>query len=426
MLKVVIVCFVLGLLIPVIARNLSREDAGGAEASANSERKAAVSSKSLRDLSGSRNSDGGVLAMIKDELLRYDGLEERDVELENQLMLAIFGSNKSGLVELRELIGEAENIDRFGGIMSALYARWAELDPAAAWILAQEETLFPKKAREAVLLTWLNSDRERAMEEVLLEKGAENLAIITRYSSILAQHDPSRAADFVDSLFEIWPEADAKIFPQVAKAWAESNPTEAAEWIATHWDRETRNKLLNDIAWSASKFGGQVGLDIVKHIDDPDLQQAARLRALDGWGHAIGGGSLSADAENSTYSIADGLPSDWSDADIQAFSKGFAKNFADLTDELVKRASNEEQKQSVYVGLIKGVVHTEPGKLVGAIENVSLDYLQSPAGQKDVSFFFERWGDQSAEGLNNWLGAQPAGPRTEQLKSILDSANHLP
>ncbi len=423
MFKIIISCFILGLAIPFFLTKFISKEREYSNASSNFKtlEQQEASSKSLTRFESPSSNKHSLLDLIQEEILRYDRLEKKDTKLENQIKLAIFELPQTAIIELRKAISKVNNTSRFYGIMSALYARWAELDPAEAWASAIKESLFPKKSRESVLLTWLHLDREEAMKTILLDKSDETLAIITRHSSFLSQHTPWKAAEFVDSLFEIWPEADSKIFPKVAKIWAEKDPTNAAKWISTHWDSETKNKLLNDIAWSITKFSGRPGLEIVDYIEDPNLRKAARLRALDGWG-STNGYKFSLDSEHASSSIANGIPSDWSNDDIQAFSQGLARNYAHLNDLLLELATSEEQKQHIYIGSIRGAMNSEPALLVDVINKVNLSYLQSPNGQTNVTQFFKRWHEQSSDQMLNWVNNQPEGPRLQELNKILTSA----
>ncbi|MEM9080026.1 MAG: hypothetical protein AAGC74_04970 [Verrucomicrobiota bacterium] len=423
--KFVVLCFFLGLAIPLVGKFFweGRDDVGDGEGLRGGEvRSGETAAKSRRFLEESGGGGRSVLELVRGEIRQFDLLEERDVQLENRIKLALFGLNERELGEVRGMIARTETLGRFYGIFMALYARWAEIDAEKAWEAAKGESLFVKAAREGVLLTWLKLDRERAMEELLKEKGEANLAILRRFSSILLESDPARAAELVDSLFEDWPEADAKIFPMVAKVWGQSEPVEAAEWIASHWDQETRNQLLSEIATNASKMSGRVGLEVVELIDDPEVRKEARWKAFEGWGHA-NGGKFSEDSEDASSSIASGIPTEWSEEDVRAFSQGFAKNFAHFTDDLIERAVTEEHRQAIFEGLIQGVMHSEPKLLVQAVENVSLDYLQSPNGRNEVTFFLRRWGEQSPAELDAWLGSQPEGPRRTEITHIVNSAN---
>ena len=210
-------------------------------------------------------------------ILQYDGLKEGDFDIESRLKVFIFRLSNDEIEEVIARFGDLRHLDRFGEIAAAVYARWAELDPEAAWAGLEKESHFPKEARRGVLFTWLNSDPESALEALLQSKEPTDIALLESYSFQLAQHSPARAAELVDSLFETWPEAEAKLFPETAKLWGQDDPESAAAWIASHWDRETRNGLLIRLTHKATSSQGRVGLQVADLIDDPKLRERARL-----------------------------------------------------------------------------------------------------------------------------------------------------
>ena len=133
-----------------------------------------------RNSSGSTLSKGKKLPGFNLESLfayirRVDANSEEDGADESTLRLLIFNVPEQHIPSVLIALDEVSHPERFKPIVTALYARWAEIDPAEAWASAQEEERFLSQARHGVLLTWLARDSESALAALLASPHRGNL-----------------------------------------------------------------------------------------------------------------------------------------------------------------------------------------------------------------------------------------------------------
>ncbi|MGJ8723921.1 MAG: hypothetical protein ACSHYB_05135 [Roseibacillus sp.] len=412
------VCFLAGLLVSVTWTALGRQvDGQPHEGQQLKESSSSIRPTAKSSTVRARPSNEDVIEAI----LQYDGLEEGDFDIESRLKVFIFRLSGDEIEEVIARFSDLQHLDRFGEIAAAVYARWAELDPVAAWAGLGKESHFPKEARRGVLFTWLNSDSESALEALLQSKEPTDIALLESYSFQLAQHSPFRAAELVDSLFETWPEAEAKLFPETAKLWGQDDPESAAAWIASHWDRETRNGLLIRLTHKATSSQGRVGLQVADLIDDPNLRERARLSGIKFWGSTSGNQSVGSKVSDPDLDLRGGFPSDWSDSEIRIYSEGFVDNHSKLYPNLLEVAKNDEQRQLVYQGVVRGAREGQPSTLLPAFENISGSYLDTQDGRKGFKNFYSRWSELSPQDAENWLQAQPEGRKKQFLNNFVRS-----
>ena len=90
------------------------------------------------------------------EIQSYNEAEQRDSARESSIRLLMFRVPKGDIPLVVEALHGVSSRGRFENIVSALYARWTELDPEEAWANALEESRFMTHARRGVLITWLS------------------------------------------------------------------------------------------------------------------------------------------------------------------------------------------------------------------------------------------------------------------------------
>ncbi|WP_193213671.1 sigma-70 family RNA polymerase sigma factor [Luteolibacter marinus] len=358
----------------------------------------------------------GLAAAIR----RFDALDEDDPSRESQLRALMFSLPADYLAAVRELLGGVRRTERFQAIAASFYARWAELDPEAAWLAAGEEEIFKKAARRGVLLTWLNVAPDVALERLLEAPQDGDLAILQEFIGGKSQHAPRDAARLVDRLTGSWPEADRRLFPQVARAWALKDPAATGDWVASYGDRGVRNQLLRELSQNVARSMGRPGIALADRIDDPPMRTAARLNAARWWGISNGAPALSGKTRNPDVWLDGRFPGDWSIDEIRAFSLGTMANFAKYYPELIAIARGGAQQQAVYEGVIGGASFSQPALVADAVENVDPAFAATASGRKSLTAFILRWTETEPAAAGEWLAAQPANAKTALMREALN------
>lgn len=360
------------------------------------------------------------LEAIATAVASFDSLEQYDPAAASRLRALMFSVPDGYLVAVRDILVGVDHVDRFQPIAAAFYARWAELDPRAAWLAAAEDDTFAHSARRGVLLTWFNIDADEALLRLLENRESGDLAILEEFIAGKSQHDPRDAARLVDRLTDDWPEADRRLFPKVAQAWAQTDPVGAGEWVASYWDRQVRNRMLRQLSQRIARSNGPQGIGLADRIDEPEARTKARINAARWWGVSSGGHSLQRKEGKPDGALSGGFPSEWSTDEVRSFSLGMMANFSKYYPELVGIAKGEEQRQAVYEGVITGVGFSQPALAVDAVESVDSSFVEKPVGKKGLTSFILRWSENDATAASQWLESQPANAKTLLMQEAME------
>jgi RNA polymerase sigma factor (sigma-70 family) len=363
------------------------------------------------------------IAQVAAAVGRYDSLGREDPALESHLRALMFSVPEGHLDEVLDILREVKNAGRFQQIAAAFYARWAEINPEAAWLAAADSAPFTDSARRGVLITWLNIDAETALLRSQDGRKPSDIAILREFVESKARQEPRVAAALIDRLAEVWPEADKRLFPDVARIWALADPDAAGEWVASYWDRDVKNALLKQLAYHVARAKGRPGLELADRIDDPAMRQEARNSAARWWAISNGWGALSPKASNPDLDLKAGFPADWKGGEIRAFSLGLMANFSRYYPELKAIAKSPEQLQEVYEGVISGAGFSQPALVVDAVENVDPSYAGTQDGRKALVSYIRRWSETDPTAASAWLESQPANAKTQLMREAVSNNN---
>ena len=368
-----------------------------------------------------RNEPDFRLERIASAMRHFDSLDEASASAESRLRALMFSVPSEYLDSVLELFRKVDNPDRFNDIAACLYARWAELDPEAAWKQALVETTYQEAARRGVMMTWLNTESDKALAAMMADRKDEvDILILDEFVMGQVQHAPEKAAALVDRLAEVWPRADRRLFEKVARTWAFNDPGPAGEWVGSYWDRDVRNEFLKRFAWRVGYNDYRDGLEMANRIDDPTLRQRARCSSLvwfrGGW-HAI-----QPDVGPPEMDISSGFPDDWNQLEVSAFSEGIMRGCnIQYYDRLLDIARTEQQRQAVYQGTIEGAVYFKPWIATRAVESVSPAYANTETGRNTLGAFIMRWTEHDARAASEWLDAQPDNAKTAVMRKTLQT-----
>ena len=158
---------------------------------------------------------------------------------------------------------------------------------------------------------------------------------------------------------------------------------------------------------------------MANRIDNPELRDQSKFGAVHWWGLSCGGYALKPDGRTS-LNLSKGFPDDWGPIEIRGFSCGLMVNFAKSYPELIAIAKTDAQRQTIYEGVIRGSVFSQPAIAAPAVENVALSYVSSESGRLNLRAFIQSWDKADAKAAGSWLDKQPANLKTEIMRDALD------
>jgi len=366
-----------------------------------------------------RNAPTFNLEQVANAFRRFDLLEKVSASEQSRLRALMFSVPESYLDSVLDLFDDLENPDRFSEIAACFYARWAEIDPEAAWRAALKEDMYLTEARRGVMLTWLNKDPEAAVGAMMENRSdEEDLLVLHEFAMMKVQHDPAGAAHLVDMLAEKWPRADRRLFEDVARTWAYNDPSPAGAWVESYWNRDIRNEFLKRFAWRVGSKNYRDGFEMANRIDDPELRQRARCSALEWWARPW---AVIPGAGDPDLNFSSGFPDDWNLLEMTAYTSGLMRNNSKNYPDVLAVAKNEAERQAVYRGAIDGAVYSKPEAVIHAVENVDQNFISTDAGRDAVSAFITRWAERDPKAATAWLEAQAENPKTALMRQSLSS-----
>ncbi len=359
------------------------------------------------------------LQRIATAIRYHDAQNEVDPNAESRLRALMFSVPEAYLGSVRRLFDDIENPDRFGEIVACFYSRWAEIDLESARLAALSDESYIQPARRGVMLTWLNTSPDVAIEAILKYRTKEDLSILDEFVVWKSQHAPMNAAMLLDLLGESWPKAHRVLFEKVAKAWAYSDPHAAGEWIESYWNRDIRNDLLNELAWKVARKNVQEGLVLADRIDAPDYRRSARIGAIHAWGVHSGHYILTPAKGDQALDLSAGFPAGWNTDEITSLAFGTMMNNWNQYPALIAVAKTEEQKQAVYKGVIKGTSYSQPAVGADAVKNIDAQFASTEEGRETLSSFIKRWVEMDAQAAASWLEQQTSNAKTVIMREAI-------
>ena len=331
----------------------------------------------------------------------------------------MFSVPETDIASVLDALKQVTHQQRFESSVTALYARWTELDPTNAWASATEEKDFLSEARRGVLLTWLSREPDIALEHLLDSPHRDNLKILNEFLRDRVHHSPHESALFVDKVAQAWPEADKQLFPLVARAWSTFDPESTSEWVASHEHVKRRERLLHQIAQSTARNWGLRALTVANRVENPEKRKSTRLNTIRWIGINFGSRLFSEKAAHDN-NLRDGYPADWSSRELRQFALGSMANYSDDYPTLIKYASSEEQRQTIHYGVIEGVGFSQPSLASGAVVALDNELLENDKNiQNKLQTFIKRWHELDPDEAQEWLSQQPNDAKTAVMREII-------
>lgn len=170
------------------------------------------------------------------------------------------------------------------GALAVLFARWAELDPAAA---AKYANLMPKSAnpwglRRTAMTAWAEKNFDEAFAWAqALEKGDAKNESLTTLAGVLAKKDPAAALKLIKENFNSREASNA--YDSVFSAWAENDFGAALAAAQGLTDPQLRQRALRATLQKRVDTDPRAVLEVVRTAKVSDLRWNVGNNAINRW-----------------------------------------------------------------------------------------------------------------------------------------------
>jgi RNA polymerase sigma factor (sigma-70 family) len=203
----------------------------------------------------------------------------------NELQRLVFALPEGELAQAFQLLRTAPGEGVLGPVVSAVAARWAEIDPAEALRMART---LPKtlqgSASSGALQVWARRDFNAAFTWACAQPESEerNSQLGIVYNDLM-KRDPVAA---LTRLQEIPSAARREQYRRwTLEVWRSVDPDAAINWINTSAPEETRDKMLTQFIYDWSGTRPDLAVEYtLKHITNPYEREKTIRFAFDNWG----------------------------------------------------------------------------------------------------------------------------------------------
>lgn len=243
--------------------------------------------------------------------------------------------------------------------LSILFARWAELDPAAAVQYAQ---LLPKSAnpsflRKTALTAWADLDFNAALGWAQsLKKGEDRAESLAAVAGSLAKRDPAGAMKLIAENLKGREAGNA--YDQVFSAWAENDFQSAYSAALGLTDASQRSRALRATLNQKVETDPRLVLETVRTAKLSELRWDLGNRAISQW------------AERDLAAVRDYVektpPSEMRDQQLQQISREIARKEGASGLEWVRNLPDDSGRDSAVDGFFSAWASSEPQAAIDA------------------------------------------------------------
>jgi hypothetical protein len=297
-------------------------------------------------------------------------------------------------------------------LISTLFLRWTELDPAAA--LERAETIADPQVRNtasrAVLSAWAEEDPRAAWNYVMnRDAGAEQLQLFVA----IATRDPRRAATLTQQIED--PAIRNRANVSLSSFWASLDPWAALSWANSLDDDAARRQVLPIILGAMAQEDPRAALDLALAEANASVRQPAISGIL--------ARAVRSDPD-AGLALLDRLPEDFP---LENMTMILGGSLAAADAEKVSGYLGRLPQGNARANLLKTIVQLKVNHGTSEEALQFLDLLPEGSGRADVYHTFARgWGREDPNGTSEWLEELPTGKERDRAvqgfsSSLLES-----
>ncbi|MGK0186865.1 MAG: hypothetical protein ACI9R3_002649 [Verrucomicrobiales bacterium] len=211
---------------------------------------------------------------------------------------------KLGLAEISAMAEALEGVpssdQRLHQARTALYSRWAELNPDEAWSAVQGITNYQTRSQLLnIVIREIASDDFAKAREIIdsLEEGRDKQAAVSGLTTVGAKEQPEMMFEMLEnhgSPRGYWQ------YQQLFQQWAKDSPELAMSKIAEIKGAQLRQQALNGLVQGLSALDPERGIEFAKQIENQNERRNAMNTAI---------GSLAATDPQRALEIMKDVPS---------------------------------------------------------------------------------------------------------------------
>ena len=310
------------------------------------------------------------------------------------------------LSEIREAIAvleEFENPERLLNIVSAAFARWAELDPeeAVADAHARPKSQWGFYPINGAWHTWAFSDWDAARAW-----NATNNDSFGFWSHLdwMAERDGEIAVQRATELADDFPSDGESYIRRALKSWTQANPDRAIEWMDENLtDPVRRDDYLGSSLQQLGERDPVKALDQVNLIENPDRLDEVRYNVFWSWAHLQ-------PTEAANYFSESNAGESWSPSNLHSAGEVIARNFPVRALEIARGIDDAERKDNFYCGILCGATQSNLSLVREAAEAISEEGART---NNSLGTFLDHWAAEDREAASAWVDALPEGGKKE-------------
>jgi hypothetical protein len=289
-------------------------------------------------------------------------------------------------------------------LVSALFSRWAEIDPTVAVEQAQRESdpALKMQALQGAMSSWAETDARAAWNWVTREDGGpQNLQLLSSVLSGIATRDPRLALDFAEEMDN--PVLRNQAMTTISFLWSNQDPEGALAWAATIEDESLRDQTIPNVLSSIARSNPDRALELTLQQEDKKLRDHALSSIISQMAHL--------DPDQAFEFLGRVPPELLPDRVSSGLGYALIAVSPEKIDLYAENIPQGRERASFY----KSIIQAKAGQ--GGIEE-AIDLLERiPAGDDrldTVQSLTGAWGHRNPTAASEWLDQLPAGPERDR------------
>ena len=323
----------------------------------------------------------------------------------------LFGLDLEEIRTAIAVLDEFEKPDRLYDLMQTAYARWAELDPAAAVADAGNRPKSPWGFYpiQGAWQTWAFADWDSARAWARDNQTEYDSSwFYWKYLDTMGAIDGKLTVERSLLLGEDKPDLKDQVLGRALKAWIKQQPEETISWMRENLDDPVQRDLVAGKALEALGERHPItALDEVDLLENLERRREVRYNIFWSW-------SLQRPDAAADY-VEGNRGEGWSESTLRSAGEAIARNDPARAIEVARSITDAEGRDSFYVGILGGARESDFSQVIEAADHLS------PSGARtngSLRYFLEDWASSDREAARQWVEALPPGQKKQDARHL--------
>ncbi|MCB1096624.1 MAG: sigma-70 family RNA polymerase sigma factor [Verrucomicrobiae bacterium] len=348
-------------------------------------------------------------------LVDGDDRNDPDQADARRLQRHLFGLGEEDIAKAIAVLGEIEDPDfRLGLLVTAAFARFAELNPTAAVDRAANLTLerWGYYAINGAWQTWAFSDWDSAIRWLAGTKTEfDHVALVWGVLDQEAKLDGRTALRWAEELAEDFPRHSESLYERALSAWTLAQPEAAIAWMDENLrDPVRRDQRLGNALESLGTHAPAQALDQVDLIENPERRREVSYNLYWQW-------ALIQPDESATY-LAEAFAHDrtWDTHFLWSAGEALARNAPERALEIARMARVPQERDALYGGILSGAAFSDYTTILEAADAISAETART---NNCLQGFLTDWWKRDPTAAVAWVDAMPEGDKKSWVQHIM-------